>query len=207
MSKMTITEGLATLKNINSRISKEISNAKFLVTYQAGKAPAGYKTVDDFVAKARSAYQSINDLIDRRNKIKSAIVNSNAVTKVFVGKQEYTVAAAIERKSSIELQQSLLNMLVNQTTQSIRDLESADRTVQQKLTSLLEQIFGKDVKANADDVKTITDAFMSRNAYYISDPLDAKNKIDALSDEINEFITKVDVALQISNATTLIEID
>lgn len=206
--EITITEGLSILKNVDARIQKEISNAKFITTYQVGKAPVGFKTVDDFVSKAKSAYQSINDLIVRRDKIKGAIVASNAVTKVTVAGVEYTVAAAIERKSSIKFRQNLLQTLVGQTSAALRQYEQEARQVQARLDSLLEQNFGKDsVKSNAADVEAISKGFMDRNEVKVSDPLDSKIKIDSLSREIDDFLTNVDVALSVSNATTKITID
>ena len=48
------------------------------------------------------------DLISRRNKIKSAIIMSNAKTVVEVAGKQMTVAEAIDKKSSIEYEKELL---------------------------------------------------------------------------------------------------
>jgi hypothetical protein len=203
---ITITEALCTLKNINARIQKETSTAQFLACYQIGKAPNGFKTVDEFVAKATATYQSINALIERRNGIKAAIVASNATKMVQIAGREYTVAEAIERKNSIELQKNLLQVIVRQVQGEFQNLERGTNQVQQRLDQLIEQNLGKDAKTNPEDVKAITDAFLARNEVKIADPLNAKTVIETLSNDINDFLTNVDVQLSVSNATTLIEV-
>ena len=56
---------------------------------------------EEFKKRTTSDFQSLNDLIKRRNQVKNAIVSSNAVTKVTVGGQTMTVAEAIEYKTII----------------------------------------------------------------------------------------------------------
>lgn len=206
MAQITITEGLSVLKNITARIEKEIKNANLCQVYLTGKAPGGFKTVDEFTAAAKASAQSINDLLTRRDKIKAAIVASNAVTNVTIAGKPYTVAAAIERKTSVEFQREFLKTLSAQFVTSCRQLEMKNSEVRQRLDNLLEQNFGKDRKADNSAVQTITDDFMARNEYKLADPLDAKVLMEKLSLEISDFLTNVDVALSVSNATTFIEV-
>ena len=62
-------------------------------------------------SRAKADYQSIEALIKRRNAIKSAIVVSNATTKIEVAGVKMTVAEAIERKTSISYDIQLLDKL------------------------------------------------------------------------------------------------
>lgn len=206
MATITITEALNQLKNINARIIKETDNATLVSTYQIGRAPDRFKSVEEFESTARAAFQSITDLIERRNKIKVGIVSSNAITNVIIGGQSYTVAGAIEYKSSIGLKNNVLRTLLAQSNKENGNKERAAAQVQARLDNLIEQNLGKDVKSNPEDVKNITDAFMARNDIKLADPLNSKLLIDKMSREIDDFLSNVDTQLSISNATTFIEV-
>lgn len=206
MAQITITEGLSKLKNLDSRINKEISNSTFFAVFQTGKVPNGYKTVEDFQTKSKAYLQSVTDLIEQRNKIKSAIVASNAVTEITVANKQYTVAGVIERKQSIEFQRQLLQTITNQFTTASRDFDRKSAEIQTKLDNLIEASLGKDAKSNPDDIKSITDNYMGKNGMVLCDPIGAKDIMAKMSNDINDFMTNVDVALSISNATTMIEI-
>ena len=75
-----------------------------------------------------------------------------------------------------------------------------------QMTDYVMDHYGKDIKANADDVKTISDGFNTRNEIKLIDPLNAKDLSAKLSNEVEDFLANVDVALSISNATQFIEI-
>jgi molybdopterin synthase catalytic subunit len=67
--------------------------------------------VDVFANNSKADYQSINDLITRRNRLKSAIILSNATTKVKIGDTVLTVAEVIERKQSLKYYKTLFDKL------------------------------------------------------------------------------------------------
>ena len=205
--KITITEALSTLKNLTQKIQKATNEATFIACHVKGKEITGYNSKSDFENKVKSTYQSIKDLIERRNKIKSAIVGSNATTTVVIGDKQYTVAAAIERKSSIELEKIVLNKMVQQFNNINAVVERNNNQAQTRLDDLLKTTFGKDSKVNPDDQETISNSFWNKNQTVVCDPLALREKIDSISDEINNFITEVDIKLSISNSTTFIEVD
>ncbi len=72
METMTIHRALAELKLIDSRIEKSINAIVCSGIYQKDKLVNNYYTKNDFKKDARSKHQSVTDLIDRKNKIKSA---------------------------------------------------------------------------------------------------------------------------------------
>lgn len=59
----------------------------------------------------QASYDKVMGLISYRHKIKALVVQSNACTKVIVGKEEMTVAEAIERKQSIQYEKDLLEVM------------------------------------------------------------------------------------------------
>lgn len=104
-STISITRALAELKTLAARIG-EITTRSWVTVKVNEKI--GAKTAAEFGEEARSAYQSYTDLLERRNALKCAIVQSNAVTNVEIAGKIYTVAEAIERKNSISFEETML---------------------------------------------------------------------------------------------------
>ena len=205
MPAITITEALVELKLLANRITKETGSGNFITSYKIGNAPAGYSSVEAFEAKAKSSYQSILGLIERRNKIKAAIVASNATVSVTIATRTYTVAEAIERKNSIAYEQALLSTLARQCMNIGQTAERANQQAQQKLDQMLETSLGKE-KSNPESIKPISDNFWSVNLTNISDPLSLLEKIESLRNSIDSFLAEVDTRLTISNSTTTVEV-
>ena len=92
--KMTIHRGLSELKLIDSRIEKQITEISPVGINRKGKMVDNIYPEEDFRISATSKFQSMTDLIERKSKIKSAIVKSNGTTMVKVGEKEMTVSNA-----------------------------------------------------------------------------------------------------------------
>ncbi|MCP4369761.1 MAG: hypothetical protein GY797_16855, partial [Deltaproteobacteria bacterium] len=122
--EMTISRALAELKLLDKRIRGTIEKGTFAGLAQGKKSITGYETNDEFIKTAKSSIQSAQDLIKRRQAIKSAIVNSNAKTEVTIADKKMSVAEAIERKSSIEYEKLLLQKLKTKYFSAKDDLEN-----------------------------------------------------------------------------------
>ena len=96
--RITITKGLSQLNLLDKWIASAIQTGGFVAYYRPGQTLQGATlSADDIKKKTMSSFQSVKDLIARRDKIKAAIVISNAITKVRIGNTDIT-AAAIEKK-------------------------------------------------------------------------------------------------------------
>ena len=112
MEKMLVTKGLNELKLLDSRIHRKIEEGEFVGAAKVSVPNInGKMTKEAFKANAKADYQSIVDLIKRRNAIKAAIIQSNAITVVEVAGKRMTVAEAIDKKSAIEYEKTLLEKL------------------------------------------------------------------------------------------------
>ena len=204
MREMTITEGLVELKLLSSRIEKEINMSEWIWSV---------KTIDcteessvPYEDKAKAAYQSIRDLIEERNKIKSAIVKSNATTMVKVGKKEMTVAEAIERKSSIGYEQKLLMRWKTVYANAVNRVDTENVRVQNRIDQMLSQLVVNDKSDIAEAQKAVTETYIAQNGWMVYDPLNLEDKIKKLDEDIDDFLKNVDLALSLSNAVTHIEV-
>src|SRR3989338_466346 len=200
MTEITVSRGLAELHLLDKKIRKTIEKAKYI----AVKTKTKSLDVSKFKIEAKSDLQSINDLIKRKNMNKGSVRKNNAVTTVKIGKNEYTVADAIERKQSIQYEKILLSSLQQQRSQLIQQLNKHELAIKNKLDRLLEVEFGKDVKSNVDNVNSITQSYLENNNMEYIDPIDIDSTISQLENSINEFESEVDLVLVESNAITKI---
>ena len=207
---MTITRGLAELKLLDKRINHKISESNFITANKkSNKKINGIYTVDEFSQNAKAQYQSVLDLIERRKKIKTAIVNSNANTIVNIAGKEMTVADAIERKESIQYEQTLLNTMRKQYSTSLGKMQIENEKVNAKLDELLNTSFGKEnkQKVSDDEISIISKPYLEQNEFVLINPLEIHKKIESLNEEIDNFISEVDYVLSESNSITRITIE
>lgn len=209
--QISITRALSELKLLDSRINRAINDSSFVVTYKkSSKKVNNIDTPAEFSEKAKAYYQSVNDLIERRNVIKSAIVESNAKTNVPIGGKEMSVANAIERKDSIKYEISLLASMERQYKHALSAAQINNEAYQLKLDALLQTMYEKDsngkIKGDSNEIAITTKNFWEQNEYIVLDDLKLGDKIKALKEDIDTFNAEVDFVLSESNTLTKIEI-
>jgi len=208
--KMTVHKALVELKVIGDRITNAVSNGVYCRANKHSNEKVNGVSVDEFKKQIQSSWDKVNDLIKRRNAIKKAVVLSNAITKVKVGDDEYTVAEAIEMKNSgMQYKKDLMSILYKQYTQAIQvtEKENGD-TLQQKAENYVIGLYGsKESKTSMDEIENTKKQFITNNTFELVDPIKVKEKIDALEKEIVEFESEIDATLSVSNAVTEINIE
>ena len=209
MRKISITEALNELKLYDSKITKTITNAIFCEAAKKSTDKIGVVKKDDFAERAKASYQSSTDLISNRNILKSAIVKSNAVTGVEIDGVSMTVAEAIERKNSIEYDETLLNEMKRQYANATAAVDKENKKVDSKVDDLLTTLIGKDSdkKLSKEDQEAVEKPYREKNEFEFIDPLGLYDKIQTLEANIDGFKSNVDTALVLSNATTFIEVN
>lgn len=207
MEKMLVTQALNELKLLDSRIEDATNNAIFVIAAKKNEKKVNPNlTKEDFEIRSKASYQSIMDLIERRKKIKAAIVASNAMTKVTVHGEEMTVAEAIERKSTISYETDLLSRMQNQWNAQNREMNLQNVRMEEKIDRYIETFVGKDTsKAKDNELAAMIEPMRVAGEYSLVDPLSLEKKITDLDDYIKGFRSEVDAVLQISNCTTWIE--
>lgn len=204
MSTQSITRSLVELKTLDARINKTIDAATF-TSYKTKSRNHGLNA-DDFRKTAAADFQSINDLIRRRDQIKNAIILSNSVTMVEIAGAKMTVSQAIEFKTAIGYKRTLLSRLKHQRQSVTVESEQHRNRVQTKIDENIRIICGKDVKADASALQTITDGISKGDPIEIFDPLGIDAVINGLELEVEDFTANVDFVLSESNALTQISV-
>ena len=207
---MTIHKGLAELKILDGRISKEIYNGSYCAANKHSNDKINGIPIDDFKKSVRGIYDKVTDLINRRKAIKKAIVLSNAKATVKIADVEYTVAEAIEMKNhGIELETLLINAMDKQYQQAQAEVNRQNgNNLEERADQYVTASDGqKEGKTNSADIDKVRKDFLEANSYEIVDPINVQDKVDALRQKIDAFMADVDSALSVSNALTKITIE
>lgn len=209
MRKISITEALNELKLYDSKILKAITNAKLVGAAKKSSDKVGVFKKEDFEDRAKASYQSVTDLIANRNALKSAIVKSNAVTEVTVNGKTMTVAEAIERKNSIDYDETFLTEMKKQYACTTDTVTKENKKVDNKVDDLLATLIGKDSSKDIskESQEAIEKPYRAKNEYEFIDPIGLLDKIEILEAEIDGFKSEVDTRLAVANSITMIEID
>lgn len=206
--KMTIHKALSELKILDDRISKA-SKIPFVFANKHSNGTVNGLTVSAYSAEIKAAYQSTTDLIARRSAIKRAVMLSNAVTKVTIGGEEYTVAEAIEVKNhALPMWRSLLNKMGidNVNAKTLAERNNGDNLEARADTYVKSLYENADMKNLSEEVKKVRADFIASQTMEIVDPINIADEMKKWEDKINAFTVDVDSALSVSNALTEIEI-
>lgn len=203
---MSIHRALSELKMLNDRIPKVIHEADFIATDRKSAQKMKGLSIEDYEKTIQAGFDKAVSLIERRNQLKDAIVQSNAVTEVIVAGERMTVAKAIERKSSIANEEKLLSKMIERRRMAINKLTMENESLPSRLEDYLTAILGNKEHAKKEEVELHTKSFMERNEYVLIDPLNLDKRIEEWGERISSFKAEVDAVLSESNAITKITI-
>ncbi|MGG0668734.1 hypothetical protein ABE073_09400 [Lederbergia citrisecunda] len=203
---MSIHRALSELKTLNDRIPKAIQEADFIATDRKSAQKINGLSIEDYEKTIQAGFDKAVSLIERRNRLKDAIVQSNAITEVVVAGETMTVAKAIERKSSIVNEEKLLAAMVGKRRTAINRLTMENESLPSRLEDYLTAILGNKEHAKKEEVELHTKSFMERNEYVLIDPLKLDKRIEEWEERITSFQAEVDAVLSESNAITKITI-
>ena len=208
MEKMLVTQALNEMKTLDARISRAIRNAAFIASAKTSDNKVSIGTTkENFIKEAKASYDSIEDLIKRRETIKSAVIESNAKTMIDICGEMISVAKAIDMKDSIVYKKQLLTQMVTQRDKAKSNMISQNITMESKIDQLVSTAFGKESKQNIkpEDYDSIAVPYRTSNEYSLVNPLDLDKKIEELERYIEDFESNIDSKLQVSNCVTYIE--
>lgn len=208
--KMTIHRALAELKLYDKKINKKINKLCIIGSKQKNRKVDNFYDEEIFIKEAKSDYQSLIDLIERKEKIKKAIITSNANTKIKICGNEMTVSDAITKKLNIEFEIHLLERLKATFRQVKGEILIKNENIRDTALKNAQMILSRDVedkyKEDDQEVKKIMDSYITHHNYEFIDPLNIEDLIDKLENKIDNFNNEINYVLSESNALTTIEI-
>lgn len=206
--KMTIHKALAELKILDDRIENAIEDAVFCQTnIDKNKIIDGLDIVDYENKIIRASHDKTTDLDNRRIAIKTAINQSNAVTKITVGGKEYTVAVAIWLKQfGMATKKDKLATMKEQFSLCRKKAEKHNEALKEKAEKYVLELYSTKDKVDSKEANEERNKYVAANTMKILDPINIQNEIEKLEKEIFDFTSEIDAALSCSNALTEIEI-
>jgi len=205
--EMSVHRALAELKNIDSRIKNEISRAVFAGGKRKISETIQNVTSDVFKSRSKSYLQTITDLSNRRNAIKSALVLSNANTKVNIAGNEMTVAEAIDKKNTVDIQKTLIQKLKATHAGVHLKVTQFNETLSEEALAYFKQITENKDKLNENAFKAVLGAYKEEREQEIIEGFDVYKTYTDMEDELENFLTNVDYILSESNTETKITIE
>jgi len=203
-NSISIARALVELKTLDSRINK-ITNQTQWIIFRTKNKNSNYSE-EEFKKSTQSEYQSLTDLISRRDKLKNAIMKSNSVVEVELGGNKMTVSQAIEYKKTIEYRKRLLETLKRQRQSVTIEYESHKQRVQNKIDENIKVICGKDSKPDENVIKSVSEGITKGDPIEIFDPIGLDKVINQIETSIEDFTANVDYVLSESNALTTINV-
>ena len=212
MNVMSVTRALAELKRLDDRLNRMSTDQSIFVSVAVGqgdkqKVLGVSDTVQNVVSQIQSNRDRVNSMIEMRAKIKSAVVASNAATKVKLGAREMTVAEAIELKKSIDVKRNMLNTYRRQVIQANALVSKQNANLDAQIETNLTTIYGNEKgKVDASMFEAIAKPQREQKEASLIDPIKINDLIKSLEEEISLVETELDFTLSESNAKTEIEI-
>lgn len=212
MAKETISvqRALSELTILDKKINDFSSeNHRFTTYLKSGKMVRGHQDKDRFAREAKRYLDSLVDALDRRARIKSAIVQSNAVTKITVAGKEMTVAEAIEMKNSIATQETIVYRMKYDLGKTQEAAERNRNNANARLESRIDELTrreGRNGEVNLEDEISALRAIHDKTQVFeVFDPANITDVIEELSNFATTFRRDIDLALLESNVATEIE--
>ncbi|MCR5222607.1 MAG: hypothetical protein K6D90_07080, partial [Lachnospiraceae bacterium] len=181
--KMLVTQALDERDLLVKKIRDKIAKASFVDTIKLNeeKVLDARVSKDEFAKNAESAYQQIMDLIDRYQKIDSAIVASNAATMISTSYGEFTVAGAISLRNRLrgigsyadeaDFESALQSKMQKDFNARVELAESKNKKLQATAEDMRLSILGKDSKVKDEKPLEVVEAYVRENTTELVDPL------------------------------------
>lgn len=212
MTKISVTRALAELKVLPDRIkTASQALASTAVDVKVGRTSKVTRTsgvsLETFEQNQLKAFQSLNDLIKRRERLKALVIKSNAATTVnFLG-ETITVAEAIERKSSLELKGQVLTHLRAYRSNAETVKNSLNARLDESIEKQLNTLFGNDKgKVDQASVEAVQNTLRDRQEASIVGLENLDKQIETLYNQVQAEQVELDFLLSEINAKTEIEI-
>ena len=206
--KMTIHEALCKLKTADKRLYDLEQNSIFIDAKKAVLDKIKGVSVKEYSQSIQSNYDKINDVLKETQALKAAISKSNAETMITVAGKEMSVAEAIYFfKYGIAQWEELLDKMTTEYKNMTNAVEKKNGSdLDSRAEAYITSLYGSKDKVNADEVVKAIEDYKEKQKYELVDPLNLNTRIAELREWIDSFKTSVDSAIQVSNATTIIEV-
>lgn len=213
--KMLVTQALDERDLLKKRISDAINKANLVSV----KRPNDTKTesgvnVEEFEKDAKSMLQKIKDLIDRYERLDTAILLSNVNETVEVAGKEITRASAINlrknlintvRPSVTDFRGMLISKLSSEIGSAKLQIQKSQSIADKQREIMVHNTSSSEGKSITQEAMQGIEAYCESIIGVLVDPIKAEDSLADLVAERDALISNLESAIKISNATTYVE--
>lgn len=217
-TKMLVTQALDERDLLIKKINDKIQAAVFtdIVKHNEEKVYNRRLSREEFQKEARSAYQQIQDLITRYNRLDAAIVESNARTYIETSYGHFSVAGAITLRNRMkgdakfggkaDFEEILMLQMKRNYHDCLNTMERKNQSLAETAEEMRLSILGRDTRTKEEKPLAVVDTYLKENTMELADPLDIVAKIKELQERKDRLLSELETQIKVSNATTFITI-
>lgn len=229
MATMTIRRANHERKNLDAKINSlshliENGDNAFIGYYQRFNPFIGTKSSEEFEKLVKENWQSLNDLIARREKLNRAVMAANATTMVEVPMfvsldqkfgigedvktEQISIAAAIARKQYYQnVLNSLMSSIKRQVTNVATNFAANTKKLNKEMMDQLNKQFGPESTQNAEARIRYQQSIKENYEVILLDPLKMEDRVKAIYEYIDKYVIEIDSIISRATETTEVEVE
>ena len=213
LEKLLVCDALDERDLLRKKIMSSINKLKLVSAKRIKDNKVGVILKEEFEQTAKSEYQSVRDLIDRYNRLDTAITLANATTEIETRSGvKMTRAAAISMRKSFFTNEGtdfigyLLQTMQFQHDTAIGNVAALNKKADLELENYKNNLTSKaDNKALSQEQLEMCEKLTADLHGELVDPIKIDEQINKLKDEHDTLKKELDTAIKVSNATTYVE--
>jgi hypothetical protein len=200
---ITVTEAIKELSILDDRILKASSKPMAIVKRIDGTTlyPTGVSVSSEDL---KANFQSYIDLLTYRDALREAVLNSNNSTKL--NGFNMTPAAAIDKKNRSQSLRNYMFKITQSVQNAISAKEQAENVLNDQLSAVISSIMASKESVSSA-VEKAKEQVESRYTSELIIPKSVQEYVDHCMEDLDNFITNIDVALNLHNAQTTITVE
>lgn len=214
--RLLVTQALDERDLLNKKINDKIMSAVLVDVVKHNEETVLNRRVDreTFQKEAQSAYQQINDLIERYKNIEAAIVESNANTFIETSYGKFSIAAAIALRNRLrgdlkfdgkaDFETTLYQKMKMAYEDCVTTMELKNEALAETAEQMRLSILGRETKVKNDKPLEVVETYIKENSMELADPLNIVSKMEQLQERKDKLLSELETQIKVSNATTFI---
>ena len=214
--RLLVTQALDERDLLNKKINDKIMSAVFVDVVKHNEETVLNRRVDreTFQKEAQSAYQQINDLIERYKNIEAAIVESNANTFIETSYGKFSIAAAIALRNRLrgdlkfdgkaDFETTLYQRMKRAYEDCVTTMELKNDALAETAEQMHLSILGRETKVKNNKPLEVVETYIKENSMELADPLNIVSKMEQLQERKDKLLSELETQIKVSNATTVI---
>ena len=206
---MTLYEALEKKKILEKKVEQYRYNQPRLVDIKKTYDDVNDKgvAIDDIKKAIQSGRDAYCAIVYNLNELKAAINEANAKIHVIIAGKEYSIANAISRLRSIDVEVEMYTRMLTNIRACEKEIENASTNLSSEAVSkYVSRILG-DSKKDEGTIKALKEQYIKDNTLELYDPLNTRELASTKLDELATFKEQIHFALTKANCENTITVN